>query len=206
MTCQRFIRMDRNDMSPQHSANTLVINFKYLPTSWCIFKCVSKDIPGIQTTMFFIGKGSCFFFSSSHPLFDRLRGSAGSQAAGMSLRLIPARLGEDGEEVGLPHRPRHPRWPAAQASCWPAPAGRQPKRCQPSGGRYAAASGAAQGHWVPASSRRGRAAYEIRSLLRPPAANLKRDDHQATPGGGVQLWVHVAALTLLRCREGCSWD
>jgi len=33
-----------------------VINFKYLPTSWCIFKCVSKDIPGIQTTLFFIGK------------------------------------------------------------------------------------------------------------------------------------------------------
>ena len=145
-----------------------------------------------------------FFFLLLSPLFDRLRGSAGSQAAG-GRRLIPARLGEDGGEVGLltVHAilaDRQLKQAAGQR-----PLGGNRSDANPAVG-VRRSSGAAQGHWVPASSRRGRAAYEIRSLLRPPAANLKRDDHQATPGGGVQLWVHVAALTLLRCREGCSWD
>ena len=67
-------------------------------------------------------------------------------------------------------------------------------------------SGAAQGHGVPASPRRGRAAYEVRRFVGPPAADLKRNDHQAAPCGSAQFRVHVATFPLRRCRESCSWD
>ena len=73
------------------------------------------------------------FFSPLTPFWPSARVSGVPGGWGPEAHPSSPRRGRWGSRP--PHRPRHPRWPAAQASCWPAPAGRQPKRCQPSGGR-----------------------------------------------------------------------
>ena len=102
---------------------------KHLSKGWrCDLK--NRKIP-IYSWNIYLYEPMLFFFLA--PFWPSARVSGVPGGWGPEAHPSSPRRGRWGSRP--PHRPRHPRWPATQASCWPAPAGRQPKRCQPSGGR-----------------------------------------------------------------------
>ena len=106
-------------------------------------------------------KNSFFFFP--HPFLTVCAGQRGPRrlGAGGSSQLASARtVGKSASSPSTPSSLAGSSSKLLASARWAATEAMPTQRWGVRRG-----SGAAQGHWVPASSRRGRAAYEIRSLL-----------------------------------------